>query len=212
MLPFVSVYVCYNRSKIMANILNKEQEAVLIAAAKDRNTEAFGSLYDAFVKKIYDFVYYKTLNKEAAEDIVSLVFTKAWQKIDQFKEGNFAAWLYKIARNTIVDHYRREKENLDIDDCWDLSDGHDFLAKVDTDLHLERLKEVFATLNSRERDILIMRFWQELSFAEIAERLDKKEGAVKMACGRALRNLQTKMPLAVFICLPAIINICKRTN
>jgi len=196
----------------MVNILDIEQEAALIAATKKRDAEAFGSLYDVFVKKIYDFVYYKTLNKEVAEDIVSLVFTKAWQKIDQFKEGNFAAWLYKIARNTIVDYYRQEKGNVNIDDCWDLSDGHDFLAKVDTDLHLERLKEVFTTLNSRDRDILIMRFWQELSFAEIAERLDKKEGAVKMACGRALSHLQTKMPLVAFLLLPAIINICKRTN
>ncbi|MDD3285779.1 MAG: RNA polymerase sigma factor [Patescibacteria group bacterium] len=196
----------------MANILNKEQEAALIAATKERDTEAFGSLYDTFVKKIYDFVYYKTLNKEVAEDIVSLVFTKAWQKINQFKSGSFSAWLYTIARNAIVDYYRRDRKNVDIDDCWDLSDESDFLAKVDTNLHLEHLRAALADLNSRERDILIMRFWQDLSFAEIAERLDKKEGAVKMACGRALQALKIKMPLAVFILLPGLINICKRTS
>lgn len=211
-LLFVCGRVCYNSSKIMANILDKETETVLIAAAKERNTEAFGSLYDAFVKKIYDFVYYKTLNREVAEDIVSLVFIKAWQKINQFKGGSFSAWLYMIARNAVTDHYRRDKKNIDIDDCWDLSDDNDFLVKVDTDLNLESLRGALTGLNSRERDILIMRFWQDLSFAEIAERLEKKEGAVKMACGRALQALKTKMPLAVFILLPELINICRRTN
>ncbi len=196
----------------MANILDKDKEAALIAAAKMHDAEAFGSLYDAFIKKIYDFVYYKTLNREAAEDIVSLVFAKAWQKIHQFKEGSLSAWLYMIARNAVIDYYRRDRKNLDIEDCWDLRDEEDFTAKVDKDLRLGRLRSALAELNARERDILIMRFWQDLYFAEIAERLGKKEGAVKMACGRALKALKTKMPLAVFILLPGLINICRRTS
>ena len=174
----------------MANILDKDKEAALIAAAKMHDAEAFGSLYDAFVKKIYDFVYYKTLNREAAEDIVSLVFAKAWQKIHQFKEGSLSAWLYMIARNAVIDYYRRDRKNLDIEDCWDLRDEEDFTAKVDKDLRLGRLRSALAELNAR----------------------GKKEGAVKMACGRALKALKTKMPLAVFILLPGLINICRRTS
>lgn len=196
----------------MATVLDTTTEADLIAAAKAGNAEAFGGLYDFYIKKIYDFIYYKTLNQEVAEDLASTTFVKAWRNLAQFKSGRLGAWLYTIARNTVSDYYRQRREHLDIDDCWDLSDGQDFLGNIDKDLHLERLREHFSTLRAQDREILIMRFWQDLSFAEIAERLEKNEGAVKMACSRALQNLKTKMPLAVFILLPELINICRRTN
>ena len=140
------------------------------------------------------------------------MFIKAWEKLPQFKEGSFAAWLYTIARNTVIDHYRREKSTVDIEDCWDLTDGSDFLANVDRGLNLEKVKAAMSELSSQEREILIMRFWQELSFQEIADQLGKKEGAIKMACGRALKSLKTKIPLTLFLLLPGIIQLCKKMN
>jgi len=196
----------------MAKILDDQLEAEMIIAAKDRNAEAFGSLYDAYIKKIYNFVYYKTLNRENAEDITSAVFIKAWEKLPQFKEGSFAAWLYTIARNAVIDHYRREKPTVDIEDCWDLTDGADFLANIDRGLNIEKIREAMSELKAQDREILIMRFWQELSFQEIAEQLGKKEGAIKMACGRALKTLKTKIPFALFLLLPGIIQLCKKMN
>lgn len=196
----------------MANILDTTQVAVLVIAAKTGNADAFGSLYDGYVRKIYDFIYYKTLNQELAEDITSTVFIKAWQHINQFREGSFAAWLYTIARNAVSDHYRRERDHLDIDDCWDLADQSDFLANIDQGLKLEKVRSSLSGLKPEEREILMMRFWLELSFQEIAEHLGKKEGAVKMSCGRALKSLKDKMPLAIFILLPGIINICKKMS
>ncbi len=194
------------------NILDVKKEAELLAAAKLGDAEAFGVLYDTYIKRIYDFIFYKTLNVELAEDITSTVFVKAWQNLSQFKSGSLVAWLYTIARNAVVDYYRRDKAHLNIDDCWDLHDKKDFIAEVDHNLYLDKVREAMVNLKSEERDILIMRFWQELSFSEIAERLNKKEGAVKMACNRALQSLKNKIPLAAFILLPGIINICKKMN
>jgi RNA polymerase sigma-70 factor (ECF subfamily) len=203
--------VCYNRREDMATI-SKQQELDLALDAKTGSSESFGRLYEIYIKKIYDFIYYKTLKKEVAEDITSIVFTKAWNKIEQFKEGSFSAWLYMIARNAVTDYYRREKGHDDIEDCWDLADKTDFLANIDNDLSVELIRETMKSLKEQEREILIMRFWLDLSFSEIAERLNKKEGAVKMALGRALKDLKNKVPLAMILLWPEIINICKRIN
>lgn len=193
-------------------IISKQQELDLALEAKAGKSESFGRLYDTYVKKIYDFIYYKTLNKEVAEDITSIVFIKAWDKIGQFKDGNFSAWLYMIARNAVTDYYRREKGHDDIDDCWDLADKNDFLAEIDDGLNVDIIKEAMKSLKDQDREILIMRFWLDLPFSEIAERLNKKEGAVKMALGRALKDLKNKIPLAIIILWPEIINICKKIN
>lgn len=192
--------------------ISKQQELDLALETKKGNSESFGRLYEIYIKKIYDFIYYKTLNKEVAEDITSIVFAKAWDKIDQFKNGSFSAWLYMIARNAVVDYYRREKGHDDIDDCWDLADKTDFLANIDNDLNVDLIREAMKGLKDQDREILIMRFWLDLSFSEIAERLNKKEGAVKMALGRTLKNLKNKIPLAMIILWPEIINICKKIN
>lgn len=180
--------------------------------AQNGDSEAFGKLYDIYIKNIYGFVYYKTMNKEVAEDITSSVFMKAWKNIKQFREESFAAWLYAIARHAVIDHYRKSKENINIEDCWDLADKKDFLEQIDTDLQISDIKEAMKSLSGTEREVIIMRFWLELSFKDIAERLNKNEGAVKMSLSRALNNLRDKIPLALIILGPGIINICKRMN
>lgn len=196
----------------MAINAEEQIEIDLIEASKAGNQESFASLYDLYIKKIYNFIYYKTLNRSVAEDICSEVFMKLWQKLQQFKGGNFSAWLYTIARNSVSDHYRREKQNINIEDCWDLADKHDFLEEIDNGLNFDKVRPALASLKREEREILMMRFWQDLSFQEIAEQLGKEEGAVKMACSRALKKIKTKMPLAIFMILPGLINIWKNVN
>lgn len=194
----------------MATILNnKIKELELVKSAQNGNSEAFGFLYDAYISQIYNFIYYKTLQKEIAEDIAAEVFLKAWQKINQFKEGSFIAWLYTIARNKVIDYYRRYHDCKDINDCWDLKDSSDLISEVDLILDIDKLKKYLRLLKNEDRELLIMRFWQELSFAEIAERLGKTEGAVKMSCSRALDRLRSQTSLSLFILLPTLINLWK---
>jgi RNA polymerase sigma-70 factor (ECF subfamily) len=144
-----------------------------------------------------------------AEDICSEVFMKAWKNINQFSGGSFSAWLYAIARNAVSDHYRRTVEISDIDDCWDLSDGEDFIGLIDSNLKIEKIKKAMFDLKVQERELLIMRLWLDLSFKEIADQLNKTEGAVKMSFGRALIALKNKIPLAIFILWPELIKIWK---
>lgn len=179
----------------------------LVAAAKEGNTEAFGRLYDGHIKPIYDFIFYKTLDKETAEDITSTVFMKAWKNISQCQNESFSAWLYSIARRAVADFYRQKKDNIDIDDCWDLADSVDLFTKVEANLQFEAVRVELKKLKNQEREIIIMRFWLGLSFQEIAAYLGKSEGAVKMSLSRALKDIRSRLPLAFIIILPIIIQI-----
>jgi RNA polymerase sigma-70 factor (ECF subfamily) len=193
----------------MTSELNKINDLVLVRQAQAGQSESFGLLYDAYIKKIHDFVYYKTLHKNTTEDIVSEVFLKAWKNIKQFQDGNFSAWLYSIARNAVIDNYRKQTNLINIDDCWDLADGQDFMAKIDSNLKIEKIKEAMSGLKAFDRELIIMRLWLDMSFKDIAEQTGKTEGAVKMSFGRALVGLKNKIPLALIILWPELIKIWK---
>jgi len=196
----------------MNHKLDLQTEISLLNQAQAGDAQAFGVLYDAYIKKIYDFIYYKTFHRDTAEDITSQTFLKAWKNIRQFKEGSFSAWLYSIARNSVTDHYRSFRETSNIEDCWDLSDREDWESLLDNDLKLESIKQAMAGLKSADRELIVMRLWLDLSFKEISEQLGKSEGAVKMSFGRAITRLKTQVPLALIILFPAFLNIWKKTN
>ena len=82
----------------------------LIHKAQAGDSEAFAQLYDLYVKRIYAYVFVRVRHKEAAEDITSVTFMKALEKLNTFQnEVSYIAWLFTIARNTLIDHIRREK-------------------------------------------------------------------------------------------------------
>ena len=195
----------------MAEIL-EENATELASRAQTGDSQAFALIYDTFIKKIYDFVFYKTMHQQLAEDLTSQTFLKAWKNIAQFKGGNFSAWLYTIARNIVVDHYRSQKEILAVEDFWDLKADDDVLGEVEERLKIEKLQQGLARLKSSEREILMLRLWQDLPFKEIAVILGKNEGAAKMSFARAMESLKKEMPAELFILLPLILNLWKKLN
>ena len=178
-------------------------EILAIKQCQQGDTESFGLLYDIYIKKIYDFVYYKTNHKETTEDIVSLVFIKAINNINNFKinKGTFQAWLYQIARNTVIDHYRTKKQADNIDDYWGLGDKSDIARDTELKIKLEAVDRYLEKLDSRQREIIIMRVWQGMSYKEIAEAVGKSEASLKMQFSRAINKLRKEMPLEAMILL-----------
>jgi len=178
-----------------------QNELGLIAQTQEGNSEAFGALYDAYVKKIYNFIYYKAWHQETAEDLTSQTFFKALNKIKKFnpKKGSFSSWLYKIARNNISDHFRSLKPTTDIEDAWDLKDQTDILTDTDTRLKLEKLREGLSILSNEQREIVILRVWEDLSHKEIAEIMQKNESTVKVAYSRAVGKLKKEIILALLV-------------
>jgi RNA polymerase sigma-70 factor (ECF subfamily) len=174
--------------------------------------DQFAGLYEKYIEKIYKFIFYKTHHKETAEDLCAKTFLKALEKINDFdlSAGTFQAWLYKIARNNVIDHYRTDKSNISLDDVWDLSDDSDLVKELDNDLKLESVRKYLRGLKSEQRDILIMRIWQGLSYREISEITGKSEASLKMVFSRTINKFRTEMPATTFLLFCLLSNLSLR--
>lgn len=178
-------------------------ESEIITACQQGDTSHFSALYDRYIEKIYRFIYYKTHHRETAEDLTSMTFIKALERIGTFNhtKAHFSTWLYQIARNTVIDHYRAHRPSSDIEDAWDLEDKTDTIRDVDLALKLEVIEKYMKLLSPQHRDIIILRIWQELSYEEIAAIVGSTEAASKMMFSRAIHTLRDKMPQGAFFAL-----------
>ena len=176
-------------------------ESQAITACQAGRSSAFAALYEVYLRKIYDFIYYKTWHRETAEDLTAETFRKALEKIGKFDpaKGTFQSWIYQIARNSVIDHYRTRKFNLDIEDAWDLTDETDIPRDTDTALQLAVVRKELVKLTPEQREILILRLWQGHSHAEIATILGKNEKAVKVSYSRALGALRAELVALLII-------------
>lgn len=184
-----------------------DDDAQFAHASSAGDANAFGVLYDRYAARIYRFIYYKTFSKEVAEDLTSEVFLKAFEKIGSYTEtkGTFSAWLYRIARNAVIDHYRTRKTAVPIDDLFDLGTDDRTAASLDAAASLKKVTEYLSTLTARQREIITLRIWEERSYREIADIVGGSEDSVKMMFSRSIRELRTNCgPFAiVFLCMLA---------
>ncbi len=176
-------------------------DAELIAAYRSGTSEAFETLYERYVRRLYDFVYYKTHHRETAEDIVSQTFLQAFLNLGSFdvERGTFSAWIHRIARNLTFDHFRSMKSVVSIDDAWDLPSSTDVLRDADTALKVEKVRAFLKMLSPDQREIILLRLWQDLSFKEIAEITGKSEAACKMAYRRGTEKLREELLIGLLL-------------
>ena len=181
-------------------------ELDIIQSCQQGNLEGFAQLYDKYIKKIYSFIYFRTHHQQTAEDLTSISFNKALEKINKFnsQKGNFSSWLYQIARNTVIDHYRTNKNETNINDIWDLNSNNDIPADLDNRLKLEKIAEYLKLLNQKQRELIIMRVWDGLSYQEISAITKKSESSLKMTFSRAMKTLRQENALALIILLSLI--------
>lgn len=189
----------------MSTTTSTEETTQLVIASQKGDSTAFGVLYDQHVRKIYDFVYYKTMHRQTAEDLTSEIFMKALDKIQTYKphKASFTTWLYQIARNTMIDFFRKNKHHsVNINDETierTLTDHSDMHTATDAVLRLEQVRSHLNQLTPEQRDIIMMRVWQELSYQEIAAIMDKSEANCKMIFSRGIKELRRVMPLTLFL-------------
>jgi len=167
-------------------------ETQAVERCQNGDLSAFTQLYDDNAKGLYKFIYYKTGHRETAEDITSTSFMKALEKIQSFDitRASFKTWLYQIARNTVIDHYRSFKGTEDIDDMWDLGDNQNLEAEVEIKMKLDQARSYLNELSAEQREIVLLRVWGGYGFKEIAEMTGKTEAASKMMFKRTIEKLR----------------------
>lgn len=175
--------------------MNSEEK--LIKRAKNGDKEAFGKLYDANASPIYRFILIKVGNKADAEDLTHQVFLNAWQKIRGYvsKGFPFSSWLYRIAHNAVIDFYRTSRHHADIQALPEdaLSDAPELDKKIDDAMQIKLVKTAIKELDQDQQSVIVMKFINELSNKEIAQALEKSEGAVRVIQHRALKQLKSKI-------------------
>lgn len=172
------------------------EERQLVQSAKSGDTEAFARLYDAYLEYVYRYVYFRVSDDETAEDITSQVFLKAWEHLDRYQPGGspFLAWLYTIARNQVIDHYRTRKETVSLDEAVFVPAKDQAVdEQVQSRFQLQALRDALQFLTEDQQQVLILRFIAGMETREISKQMGKAEGAVRALQMRALQALSRYM-------------------
>ena len=173
-------------------------DASLAKRAIAGDAEAFGSLYDRYVDAVYRYVYYRVGDQADAEDVTSDVFFKALRAMPRYQPRQpFLAWLYRIARNSVIDRARRIRPRLPFEDALQ-HPGADRV--VDPDDLLDRLSDGLAlrsaitTLTPLQQDVIILRDVEGLDTREIGRIIGRRDGTVRGIEFRALGALRAVLP------------------
>ena len=171
-----------------------EEEANLVRRAKAGDEDAFAELYQRYHPKIYRYVFFRVPAEAVAEDITAEVFVRLVEHIDDFSYRGrpLLAWLYTIARNLVADYHRRRgrselvplNERLISD-----SDAGNPVRNAEVSLLQDRMAVALDRLTEDQRQVVILRFFEEMDIRSVAELLGKTVGAVKALQHRALNAL-----------------------
>lgn len=178
----------------------KLNDKLLFMRLSKRDKDAFVRTYDEYFDDIYRFIYFKVSDKEEAEDLTSQVFLKTWEYIQNQTIKDYKtlkSLLYRVARNLVIDHYRKKSSNVEkvaidsetvnIDIADTNQDLHKNLEIASDYAHIEaKLLE----LKDEYREIIVLRYVNELSVAEIALALEKSKGNIRVTLYRALKALR----------------------
>ncbi|MFA5829220.1 MAG: sigma-70 family RNA polymerase sigma factor [Candidatus Gracilibacteria bacterium] len=165
----------------------------LVIEAQNGQTEAFAKLYDFFVQPVYRYIYFR-VNKEDALDLTEGVFLKIWERMKGYKkspDSAFSAWVFRIAHNMVVDHYRMNKESFPLDESLrDNKRESDPVYVTERKLSRDRLKLAISKLKKKYQQILLLKYVSELQNDEIAKIMNKSEGSLRILKMRALQALK----------------------
>lgn len=159
------------------------------------DVDAFGLVYDFYQEKIYRFVYLKVPTQQDAEDITAEAFLKAWQYIQEKKAiHTLQAFLYQIARNLVVDFYRRRGaplESLDekeivVADRSDLTLEEKMMLKSD----MQEIEGALRQLKDAYREVIVLHYLNELSLKEVARIIEKSPGATRVLLHRGIKAVR----------------------
>jgi RNA polymerase sigma-70 factor (ECF subfamily) len=174
-----------------------KEKFLLFRIRAKKDSEAFGELYDLYVRRIYRFVYFKVPSAEMAEDLTSETFLKAWQYLKEKRSvPHLQALLYSIARSVVIDWYRssvNERGDVSLDEAitGELpgTGSERLLQAIETDFDVTRVLERLRGLKDEYREVVVMKYLDQMSNREIASALGKSASHVRVIAHRAIKIL-----------------------
>ncbi len=166
----------------------------LITKAKEGNKDAFGQIYNLFYKRIFRYCQFnlKYGRSEEAQDLCQETFLRAYKSLASFSEikgGSFQAYLFRIARNLIIDASRKKKD-VPLKEYFSIEEENNLDDQIDKKRESQKLKEALDKLSQIERQIVILRYFEELTTAEVAQAVGLREGALRVRIHRVLKKLE----------------------
>lgn len=175
-------------------IVRKIQDKVLVTQSKAGKGLSYAKIFDKYYDDIYRFISFKISPPETAEDLAAEVFTRVWKYIHERQQtvDNCRALLYRVARNMIIDYYRKAPvKPLDdkvVDQLADKSPGIE--EQTERKLQLELVQQALTHLPPEQQQLIVLRYMQELSFQEIAKITGIRKGTLRVVTHRALCKLR----------------------
>jgi len=168
-------------------------ESKLISLSKQGDPEALASLYACYVERITRYVYSRVTDHQLAEDITSRIFLKMLEKLDTYQVGQspVIAWLYRMAHNAVIDHYRMKRTFISLEDLHqaEVKQEDGIEEKLELQIKSQQLRAALQVLTEEQQRVLILKFIDGLSTREIARQLGKQPGSVRSLQMRALQKL-----------------------
>jgi RNA polymerase sigma-70 factor (ECF subfamily) len=164
----------------------------IIALAQAGKQEALAEIYESYFLRVYRFVYYRVSHRETAEDLTEDTFIKAFAGIKNLQSSAaFEGWLFQIARNLVIDYYRKKKQLVPLDAVentleYDTNVVEIINLQIEQSILIKLLKE----LNDEQQSVIKMKFLEELDNSTIAKILNKTEGAIRVIQHRAIGKLK----------------------
>jgi RNA polymerase sigma-70 factor (ECF subfamily) len=175
---------------------NDDTELVLRAIRHDQ--DAFGELYDRHVVRVYRHIYYMVGNAAEAEDLTAQTFLRAWEAIPRYqvRGAPFVSWLLRIAHNLGVSHLRSRRDSSQIHEgIVDRKARRDPEQAYEQTADEELVREAIMMLREEQRQVIILRFIEDLEYKEVAEIIGKSVAAIRVIQHRALNALRKQMKL-----------------
>ena len=160
--------------------------------------EEFGKIYDKYIEKIYRFVFLKVNSEETAKDLSSEVFIRGWETFKTEKIDNLQAFLYKIARNLVIDHYREKGRTqfVSVEELPLIGPDPGLEQEMALKFDMEQIKAQLSNLKDDYQNVIIWRYLDDLSIPEVAKLLDRSEEATRVLLHRALTSLRNTIKSA----------------
>ncbi|HEX9496693.1 MAG TPA: sigma-70 family RNA polymerase sigma factor [Candidatus Limnocylindria bacterium] len=182
------------------NSAEREEDAQLARRAGNGEAEAFGVLYDRYVDAVYRYVFYRVRNEAEAEDVTSDVFMRALRAIPKYEPRQaFLAWLYRIARNAVIDRSRRRaaRQQVTFEDALAHPHG-DNVVNPDEGLlagsDASAVRAAMRELTPLQQEVLVLRYVEGLDTKSISKITGKRDGTIRGIEFRALSALRTMIP------------------